>query len=336
VLSKLFGDGESPMNTRYVIPILTVCCVLLLAWFVLPRDAQTSSTSVTTNDLGSNFVARLAALESDLAIERDARRELQTRYDEVIESLAIGISPVEAPYPSDGGDFTVDDSRLGLTISNIPIEGETIIVPAGNEDDPATTGPVRLTGRQLARARAEAIMGGREREFLAEQLVLNGFSLEEAEHITKRESELRLESLYADYEERRQEAQRSLDAANTQDRENPNASPRVTERLSPNEQLRLELGDENYASFLESSGRSTSVSVRSVMESSPAQMSGLQSGDEILSYNGERVFSISEINERTVEGLEGESVLLEVERNGEEMQIAIPRGPIGISTGRGR
>ena len=72
------------------------------------------------------------------------------------------------------------------------------------------------------------------------------------------------------------------------------------------------------------------------MESSPAQMSGLLPGDSILSYNGERVFSIQEINEKTVEGIVGESVLLEVQRNGEEVQVVLPRGPLGISAGRGR
>ena len=72
------------------------------------------------------------------------------------------------------------------------------------------------------------------------------------------------------------------------------------------------------------------------MESSPAQMSGLQPGDEIQSYNGERVFSISEINEKTIEGMPGESILLEVQRNGDEVQVVIPRGPLGITTGRGR
>ena len=167
--------------------------------------------------------------------------------------------------------------------------------------------------------------------------MVHGFSTEEAEHIAKRESELRLEALYADYEARRLEAEsRPKSQLIPGIRRLWRAHRFARERLSPNEQLRIELGDENYAKYLESSGRSTSVGVRSVMESSPAQMSGLLPGDEIQSYNGERVFSINEINEKTIEGMPGESVLLEVQRNGEEVQIAIPRGPLGITTGRGR
>ena len=279
---------------------------------------------------------RLAVIEDELVREKEAMIQLQARYEEAL-SILTTVAPQFVSLSSGQNDgVSLADSNLGLLLADNGAEGETIVVPvdAGSDTRQGTPGP--LSGRQLARARFEATMEGREREFLAGQLVVHGFSTEEAEHIAKRESELRLEALYADYEARRLEAESVQSTTDTRNSETVEGAPVARERLSPNEQLRIELGDENYAKYLESSGRSTSVGVRSVMESSPAQMSGLLPGDEIQSYNGERVFSINEINEKTIEGMPGESVLLEVQRNGEEVQIAIPRGPLGITTGRGR
>jgi len=47
-------------------------------------------------------------------------------------------------------------------------------------------------------------------------------------------------------------------------------------------------------------------------------------------YAGERVFNVRDLNNLTVQGTAGESVLIEVERNGSPLQLTIPRGPVGI------
>jgi hypothetical protein len=324
------------LNSRVIVPAITVACVVLLAWFVLPWDDPAPGNAPAPEMGDADVLRRLAEIEDELVREKEARIQIQAHYEEALSILtAVAPQGVVMSFGQDDGALRVDGD-FGQLLAGNDGEGETIVVPVDEGNDARQVTPAPLRGRQLARARFEATMEGREREFLAEQLVVNGFSTEEAEHIAKRESELRLEALYADYEARRLEAERVQSRTNTQNSESTAGAPVTTERLSPNEQLRIELGDENYAKYLESSGRSTSVGVRSVMESSPAQMSGLQPGDEIQSYNGERVFSISEINEKTVEGMPGESILLEVQRNGEEVQIVIPRGPIGITTGRGR
>lgn len=97
--------------------------------------------------------------------------------------------------------------------------------------------------------------------------------------------------------------------------------------------LRAELGDADYERFLEAMGRSTTVSVAGVLASSPAERSGLMPGDEIVAYNGRRVFDIAELNELTLGGATGESVVVDVRRNGQTFQLVLPRGPIGIWTG---
>ena len=94
------------------------------------------------------------------------------------------------------------------------------------------------------------------------------------------------------------------------------------------------MGDADYERYLEASDRPTRVSVSSVIESSPAQSAGLWPGDEILRYDGERVFSMTDLTRQTMEGEAGESVVIDVMRDGTLMQVVLPRGPVGITGGR--
>ena len=61
-------------------------------------------------------------------------------------------------------------------------------------------------------------------------------------------------------------------------------------------------------------------------------------GDEIVAYGGKRVFDMRELNAMTLEGTPGESVVVEVRRDGQNVQLVMPRGPLGITGGgfRGR
>jgi S1-C subfamily serine protease len=97
--------------------------------------------------------------------------------------------------------------------------------------------------------------------------------------------------------------------------------------------LRQELGETEYERYLAALGRPTKVGVFNVIASSPAEKAGLQAGDEILTYGGTRVFDMRELNDLTVEGSPGQPVVLEVQRNGQNLQLVLPRGPIGIGGG---
>jgi hypothetical protein len=151
----------------------------------------------------------------------------------------------------------------------------------------------------------------------AELLVAAGFPPDRAEWINRRTQELRMESLQAQYDATREG--RPLD---------PGSGERT---------LRTELGDADYERYLTALGRPTSVAVREVLASSPAERVGLKPGDEVVAYNGKRVFDARELNALTLEGTAGESVLVEIRRDGQPMQLVMPRGPLGILGGfRGR
>lgn len=172
--------------------------------------------------------------------------------------------------------------------------------------------------REAQRERREQLrlerVARQQPNYREEQLVSAGFAQEEAARIVQIEAEESLRQLQAQYNARRDRA--ALDESTFS-----NTNP-----------IRAELGDQNYQRYLEANGLPTAARIGSVIGGSPGQGAGLRAGDNIVSYAGERVFSLNEINNLTIQGNLGESVLIEVERNNETLQLTIPRGPIGINS----
>jgi membrane-associated protease RseP (regulator of RpoE activity) len=171
--------------------------------------------------------------------------------------------------------------------------------------DPAAIAEMRTRFRDREGQRRE----GSERGFV-QSLIAAGFTADRAEWITRRTEELRMEALQAQYDAQR--GGRPVQPA--------------------------ELGDADYERYLQAAGRPTAIPVRDVLASSPAERSGLQPGDEIVAYGGKRVFDMSELNALTLEGVPGESVIVDVRRAGQSVQLVMPRGPLGVTGGgfRGR
>ena len=94
--------------------------------------------------------------------------------------------------------------------------------------------------------------------------------------------------------------------------------------------LRAELGEEAYDRYLYAVGRPNRVTVRNVMANSAADQSGLQAGDVLYRYAGERLFSRREFRSATRSGQLGEAIPVEVIRDGQRLQVYIPRGPLGV------
>ncbi len=106
--------------------------------------------------------------------------------------------------------------------------------------------------------------------------------------------------------------------------------------IGPREQMRGELGDDGFDRYLYATGSANRVRVRTVMAGSAAADAGLQPGDLILAYGGERVFDFQDLRRSSYEGSPGENIILEVRReDGTIEQVLAVRGPLGISSGRG-
>ena len=146
-------------------------------------------------------------------------------------------------------------------------------------------------------------------------LVTAGFAPDRAAWIERRTSELRMQALQAQYDAQRQ------------------GKPFDPGQTFGDGALRSELGDADYERYLKAMGRPTSVGVQNVLASSPAERSGLKPGDEVVAYDGKRVFDMRDLNALTYAGTAGESVSVSVRRDGQTLQLTLPRGPLGITAG---
>jgi hypothetical protein len=149
-----------------------------------------------------------------------------------------------------------------------------------------------------------------------ERLVQAGFTQERAEWIERRTQELQLQVQQAQYD-----AQRSGQPFRGTDVEST---------------LRKEMGDSEYEKYLSATGRPTDVQVMDVLASSAAEKAGLKPGDQIVSYAGQRVFDTGDLNSLTRQGTPGETVTVEVKRDGQTVQLSVPRGVLGVESGGGR
>ena len=203
--------------------------------------------------------------------------------------------------------LTSELERLGDTGGADAVQGEDAGASAPETSQPAMS-------------RAEARQRRNSPEGRIEALIEAGFLPSQAEAITRREQELQMAAL-----QQRFDAERSGEPVDW--REN---------RTLTSDTLREELGDADYERYLAANGRSTRISVSSVIESSPAQTAGLRPGDEIVNYDGQRVFSMTDLNRQAMGGEPGETVVVDVMREGNLVQVAMPRGPLGITGGRRR
>ena len=76
----------------------------------------------------------------------------------------------------------------------------------------------------------------------------------------------------------------------------------VAELLRPEDALRREFGDDVYDSYLYAMGQGNRVMIASTLQDSPADVAGIRAGDTVLSYAGERVYSISDLQSATTSG----------------------------------
>lgn len=93
---------------------------------------------------------------------------------------------------------------------------------------------------------------------------------------------------------------------------------------------REQYGEEFYDWMLYTTGHPNRVEVGDVMTGSAAEDVGLRPGDVVVSYDGARIFSPSELRDATIAGEVGALTPVEVLRNGRSMRLMVPRGPLGV------
>lgn len=121
-------------------------------------------------------------------------------------------------------------------------------------------------------------------------------------------------------------------AAYFEDRGSSNRREIINTIREVSAQMHTELGDYGYENYLKANGQAPSVYIAKVADKTSGEQAGLQAGDRILRYGGERVFDIYELNAATSKGMRGEMVEIQVQRGEQIKSMLIPRGVIGITS----
>jgi PDZ domain len=268
-----------------------------VAWWQLggaPADALDSAAVAGDR---APLERRLSALETELALERYERQALA----EELEGLKAGLADSTAAAASPEANPGNPRERIAALLES---DGGGPALERLRERFPdGLPGPGGFDESVLDQRRIE-------------RFVAAGFAPERAQWLLQREDELEMQVLQSRYEA-------------TQN----GASAQEVANLSTSQLMREELGDAEYAKYLTGLGRPTSVNVRDVLTNSPAQIAGLAPGDEIVGYAGQRVFDMNELNNLTYEGNPGETVAIDILRDGQPMTLYVERGPIGVSGG---
>lgn len=178
-------------------------------------------------------------------------------------------------------------------------------VRGGHESDVASPEPSTIGTRQAANE-------------LQSQLLNNGFSQGEYDVIANTRDELQLKRLQLRDKAIREgwfRSERWVDQSRV---------------LNADSALRTKLGDERFEDYLTASGRNNRVKIDDVMAGSAAQQAGILPGDVIYRYADQRVYLSAELRNMTTAGEAGETTALTVLRNGEQLDLSVPRGPLGV------
>ena len=112
--------------------------------------------------------------------------------------------------------------------------------------------------------------------------------------------------------------------------EEPRYNKERREYLNAVTELRDEVGDDAYDRLLYTLGRANRVVIQDVLQNSPAAQYGLQGSDQIIEYDGQRIFGSKELSSLATQGSSGVMTLVRVKREGAVHDIYLPRGPLGI------
>ncbi|MDH3636482.1 MAG: PDZ domain-containing protein [Gammaproteobacteria bacterium] len=160
--------------------------------------------------------------------------------------------------------------------------------------------------------------GSDQRWFNEQALIENGMNHSQALELKINFEQLELERLYLRDQsiregwdrDRYREAQQAL--------------------TSKEDELKNQLSESEYDSYLYASGQTNRVAVTSVLESAPAATAGIEPGDHIIRYDNQRIYNWFELRDATSTGEIGETIAVEVDRDGEIIELYLARGPLGI------
>jgi len=235
--------------------------------------------------------AALPALRTEIAELRRALDEERSARGALALELGVLRGQVERALGAPAPADPGGTSRPEPPAGDPPEGAPTASTPAADEQAPGDTRPWFDDGALLA----------------------TGVPAAEVERLRELWAEVELEKLYLRDEAAREGA--------------PHTRRRIRELEA---EVRTELGETGYDRLLYATGRINRVMISDVLSNSPAADAGLQAGDLVLRYAGDRVFGPSELKSATRGGESGERIRLEVLRGEQTLSVSMLRGPLGV------
>lgn len=291
------------MNNRIFVPILAVTIGFGIGAFAMVwTDAGSTPGDRSASSVAGDLVDRLKSSES---------RELNSeQVDQIVESL-IQILDEEIAERRILAE-QLDDLQSEMTDLKQNLRARVEGAFAAGAGGRVSSNEGRDTSQER-RAQSD--------QTISTKLAAAGFSPQQIESLRQRQGEMQMRQIEIDDRARRE------GWVNT-----PQYYEEVNNTINGSDAIRQDLGDDAYDRYLHASGRPNRISVSSVIETSPARQAGLIPGDVILRYGGERVFSSQQLVNLRSAGASGMPVAVDIVRNGEPIQITMPRGPMGIQT----
>ena len=284
---------------RIALGLAGALLALVLAFWLLPSGEQGGGSGSDAPDSGLEALrGELATLQQALAEERRARNILASEVEQLRDALLEFDQEMQLAG-RDGEGF--DDL-------------ESVEAADGSDPDQESG-----SGAQAGdSASDESAPGGRPADpvFQLDQLLAAGIHELEAERVRAVWHDIQLQKL-----EVRDQALR----------EGWFNSKRFKRRLADIKREAVdELGECGYDSLLYGTGKDNRVVVRQVLNGSAADLAGIQAGDTVLRYNDNRVWAASDLSAATSRGERGETVFVDIERQGERLRVRVERGPFGL------
>lgn len=234
--------------------------------------------------------------------------------------------PARFEQSTAGNDGTVADMLESLSLAltqeseyRLVLEEQIAELNERVDELQARLGDDRTTSRVASVRGFEARRRGANGPLNVERMVAAGMAESDARALKAKLDDIAMQRLYL-----RDQAQREGWMGDQRYREE-------AQRLAAAQgNIRNEFGDDAYDRYLYASGRPNRVQIESVLDNSPAYEAGLRIGDQILSYSDSRTYAANELRRATQQGSAGEMVPMRVMRNGETLEIYVPRGPLGV------
>ncbi|MFC6632173.1 PDZ domain-containing protein [Microbulbifer taiwanensis] len=164
----------------------------------------------------------------------------------------------------------------------------------------------------------------RHRDRQLQRMIDAGLNPDRAEYILAKQERFQYEHMKLSYEYRHLKNKSSDEAKSLREQLNVYSHPR--------KMFEHELGEQEFELYLEANGGRQEMRIDRVVADTPASSAGLQPGDRIVSYNGERVFHMGDLRTQVYRVAPGQTVRVEVQREGSSSRevIYVPSGPLGI------